>query len=155
MQVKDVMTSDPAVCMEDTPLQKVAQMMIDHDCGAIPVVQNTDNRKPVGIITDRDITVRAVAEGRNPLALTAGDLMTKTVVVARPEESVRELLRTMEENQIRRVVVVDDQEQCVGIVAQADVALQGPDEEAGEMVEEISEPTTTASAVDADANLSG
>lgn len=155
MQVKDVMTRDVACCIEDTSLQQVAQMMIDNDCGAIPVVQNMDNLKPVGIVTDRDITVRAVAEGRNPLSLSAGDIMTKTVVVARPEESMKELLRTMENNQIRRVVVVDDQEKCVGIVAQADVALQGSDEETGEAVEEISKPTTNASAVPSDAPMTG
>ena len=71
MQVKEVMTADPACCTPETGLQEVAQLMIDHDCGEVPVVGNQQSRIPVGVITDRDIVCRAIAKGLNPLELNS------------------------------------------------------------------------------------
>ena len=79
MHVKDIMTPDPAVCTPDTGLPAVAQMMVDNDCGEIPVVENMRNRLPVGVITDRDITCRTVARGLNPLEMIASDCMRRRV----------------------------------------------------------------------------
>src|SRR5688500_17365077 len=77
MQVREVMTADPACCIPKTGLQEVAQLMVDHDCGEIPVVENAQTKLPIGVITDRDIVCRAVAQGLNPLDLTAADCMSK------------------------------------------------------------------------------
>mgnify|MGYP003297538251 CR=1 FL=1 len=85
MIVKEVMTPDPACCTAETNLQEVAKLMVDHDCGEIPVVDNQSTKKPIGVITDRDIVIRAVAKGNNPLDLTAADCMTEPCVTVTPE----------------------------------------------------------------------
>lgn len=146
MQVKEVMTTDPACCTSDTTLQEVAQMMIDHDCGEIPVVQNQEDKLPIGVITDRDIVCRAVAQGLNPLDLTVGDCMSKPCITVTPEMSLEECARILEENQIRRVPVVDAGGCCCGIVALADIALRARQDVVAEVVREVSEPTSAASA---------
>src|SRR5690242_20061692 len=102
MQVKEVMTESPSCCTADTNLQNVAQMMVDHDCGCIPIVDSKDSKMPLGMVTDRDITCRVVAQGKNPLDLTAGDAMTSTVVSVKPDTSLEECLDLMEESQLRR-----------------------------------------------------
>src|SRR3989337_1174111 len=107
MNVQEIMTKDPACCTADTGLQEVAKMMVDNDCGCIPIVDNKNSKKPVGIITDRDIATRVVAEGRNPLDLTANDAMTTNVVTVTPQTSVEECCNLMEEHQLRRIAVVD------------------------------------------------
>ena len=147
MQVKEIMTPDPACCTPDTMLQRVAEMMVEHDCGEIPVVENMANMLPVGVVTDRDITCRTVARGLNPLIMTVADCMTTTPMTVMPDMTFEECCRVMEENQIRRVVVVDASGACVGIVAQADVARHASKRDAGEVVREVSEPSGSASAV--------
>jgi CBS domain-containing protein len=147
MQVKEIMTPDPVCCTPDTMLQRVAEMMVEHDCGEIPVVENKANMLPVGVITDRDITCRTVARGLNPLIMTVADCMTTPPVTVMPDMTLEECCRVMEENQIRRVVVVDASGACVGIVAQADIARHASKHDAGEVVREVSEPSSSASAV--------
>jgi len=146
MKVREVMTSDPACCVSETTLRQVAQMMIDHDCGEIPVVKNKETKLPIGVITDRDIVCRTVARGLNPLDLTVADCMSKPCVTVTPDMSIEECSRIMEENQIRRVPVVDTNGFCCGIVALADIALHAKKSVAGEIVKEVSEPTAAASA---------
>ena len=146
MQVKEVMTADPACCISETALQEVAKMMVDHDCGEIPVVENKETKRPIGVITDRDIVCRTVARGINPLDLTVADCMSKPCVTVTPDMSVEECSRTMEENKIRRVPVVDADGSCCGIVAVADIALHAKRNVAAEVVKEVSEPTAAASA---------
>lgn len=146
MQVKEVMTADPACCTPDTPLPEVARMMVDNDCGEIPVVENKQNKIPVGVVTDRDIVVRTVAKNTNPLNLTAADCMSKQIVTVSPDTTVEDCCRLMEEKQIRRVPVVDAQGACCGIVALADLARQGRNGVAGEVVKQLSEPGKSASA---------
>lgn len=146
MQVKDIMTANPACCTPETRLQEVARMMVDYDCGEIPVVQNQTNRKPAGVVTDRDIVCRSIARGVNPLELTAADCMSKPAVTVNTEDSLEECCRVMEENKIRRVPVVDATGSCCGIVALADIALQARKTLAGEIVKEVSEPSASASA---------
>src|SRR5438445_6048103 len=123
MQVKEMMTPDPACCTPETGLQEVAQMMIDNDCGEIPVVDNKQNKIPVGVITDRDIVCRAIAKGLNPLELKVAECMSKPCVTVTPDTLLEECCRILEENQIRRVPVVDSTGSCCGIVAIVDIAL--------------------------------
>lgn len=146
MQVKEVMTADPACCISETSLQEVGKMMVDHDCGEIPVVENKQTRRPIGVITDRDIVCRAVAQGLNSLDLTVADCMSKPCVTVMPDMSVDECSRVMEENKIRRVPVVDADGSCCGIVALADIALHARKKVAAEVVKEVSEPIAAASA---------
>ena len=137
-RVKDIMTLDPACCMPESSLQEVAQMMIDNDCGEIPVVDSVENRKPIGVVTDRDIVCRAVAQGKNTLPMTVRDCMTTPCVTVTPETSVEECVKVLEETQIRRVPVVDVRGICCGIVAQADIARTAK-KQAGELVAKVSE----------------
>ncbi|HEY0323123.1 MAG TPA: CBS domain-containing protein [Pyrinomonadaceae bacterium] len=146
MQVKDVMTSDPACCTPDSTLQRVAEMMVENDCGEIPVVENIASMKPMGVITDRDITCRTVAKGLNPLTMTVGECMTTPCVTVTPDTSLDDCCRVLEENQIRRVPVVDAEGACCGIIALADIAKHAPKRETAEVVKEVSEPSSSASA---------
>ena len=138
MNVSEIMTKDPACCTADTPLQEVAEIMVEHDCGCVPIVDSEDSRMPIGMLTDRDITTRVVAKGQNPLDLTAGDAMTSTVVSVTPDTSVEECCNVMEQSQIRRVAVVDENGACCGIVAQADVATNAAARQTAEVVQEVS-----------------
>jgi len=143
MNVGSIMTKDPACCTAETGLQEVAQIMVDNDCGCVPVVDSEESRMPIGMITDRDITVRVVAKGQNPLDLTAGDAMTSTVVSVTPDTSVEECCNLMEQSQIRRIAVVDEKGACCGIVAQADVATNAGQRQTAEVVQEVSKGAGT------------
>src|SRR3954447_21818193 len=134
MEVRDVMTKSPECCTPDTGLQEVAQMMVDCDCGCIPIVDSENSKMPVGMITDRDITCRVVAQGKNPLDLTARDAMTSTVVSVSPDTKLNDCLDLMEESQIRRIAVVDADGAVCGIVAQADVANNAGSKKTAEVV---------------------
>lgn len=144
MTVEQIMTRDPAFCLKETGLQDVARLMVECDCGEIPVVDHASSRKPIGVVTDRDITCRAVAEGRNPLELRAGDVMSTPAVTVTPETTLEECAATFEDHQIRRVPVVDAQGRLCGIVAQADLAQHASPREVGEVVREVSQPAPTA-----------
>lgn len=147
MQVKNIMTPNPACCTSDTNLQEVARLMVEHDCGESPVVESKQSMKLVGVITDRDITCRAVAEGKNPLELTAGDCMSSPCVTVTPEMSVEDCCKVMEENQVRRVPVVDENGDCCGIVAQADIAQHASTQETAKVVKRVSQSSESASRV--------
>lgn len=141
MLVKELMTEDPACCTGQTGLQEVAKMMVDNDCGCIPVVDSENSRMPIGMITDRDICCRAVAEGKNPLDLTASDAMTSTVISVTPDTKLEDCLNLMEDSQIRRIAVVDGNGALCGIVSQADVAMSAGDHKTAEVVQEVSRAT--------------
>jgi CBS domain-containing protein len=147
MRVKDIMTSDPACCTPDTGLREVAEMFVDHDCGAVPVVESLESMKPIGIVTDRDIACRAIAKGRDALQLSARDCMSSPSVSVGEDSSLDDCVETMETNRVRRVVVVDDFGRCCGIVSQADIALHAPKKATAEVVKQVSEPMPSASAV--------
>lgn len=146
MQVKDVMTADPACCTPETSLTDVANLMVDNDCGEIPVVDDKNTRIPVGVVTDRDIVCRVVAKGFNPREKSAADSMTAPVITVTENTNVEECCRLMEEKMIRRVLVVDDKGACRGIVALADIARLNQKNIAGDIIKEVSEPTKAASA---------
>jgi CBS domain-containing protein len=141
MKVKEIMSREPACCTRETSLQDVAILMVEHDCGEIPVVDNLQSKRPVGVVTDRDITCRTVALGKNPLDLRARDCMSSPAVTVSPETDIDECCRLMEENQLRRVLVVDESGCCCGIVSQADIAAHASRGDAGEMVKEVSRKT--------------
>ena len=136
---RDLMTPDPAVCSANTTLDQVAKMMVQNDCGEIPI-DDTSNR-PVGVVTDRDIVCRVVAEGKNPSAYTAESCMTRNVITVRADAPLNEVISTMEEYHIRRVPVVDEGGCCSGIISQADIAATGEERKTSELVREISRPS--------------
>ena len=139
MDVRSVMTATPAFCTADTPLRDVARMMADNDCGLIPVVDATN--APVGVVTDRDITVRIVAQGRDAKSSRAADCMTSPVTTIGEDSTLSECCDVMEIQKVRRVPVVDASGSLCGIVSLADVALAGRDQKIAEVVKHVSEPT--------------
>ena len=136
---RDVMTPDPACCRPHTPLDQVAKLMVQYDCGEIPVLDVTD--RPVGVVTDRDIVCRVVAEGKNPMAYPAETCMSASVVTVRADAPIQEVVSTMEYRQVRRVPVVDENGCCIGIISQADVASVGRTGQVAELVREVSKNT--------------
>lgn len=141
MQAQELMTRDPACCTPEDPAQKAAELMSQHDCGAIPVVQDEQSKHLCGVITDRDIAVRGVARGRGA-ETKVEDLMTHDVECCSVDADMTEVERVMTERQVRRVPIIDADGQLVGIVAQADLArCEATDgSEVGHVVERISEP---------------
>jgi CBS domain-containing protein len=147
MRVKDIMTTHPVCCTPDTSLQRIAEMMVENDCGEIPIISDAATHMLVGVLTDRDITCRTVARGLNPLAMTAAEVMTTQCISATPETSLDECCRLMEANQIRRIPVVDGEGACCGIVALADIANHAAIENSGEVVQEVSKPRAFSAGV--------
>jgi CBS domain-containing protein len=136
MQVQDIMTKNPACCVASASLQEVAQKMAECDCGEIPVVDA--QKRPIGVVTDRDICIRAVAQGRDTVQTKADEIMSTPVYTVKPEDDLDECLRQMEAHNIRRVPVVDDKGMCCGIVAQADIATRASPDAAADVVRDIS-----------------
>ena len=133
-----VMTANPACCTAETSLRDVARMMIDNDCGEIPVVDGKG--VPVGVVTDRDITIRIVAEGRDTMNATASDAMSTPVQTLREDSSLKDATALMESAKIRRVPVVGQGGKLTGIVSLADIALAAKDKLTVDVVKEVSEP---------------
>ena len=119
MFVKDVMTPDPICCDPLDTLDEVAKRMREHDCGAIPVCER---KKLVGMVTDRDITIRAVATGRTPASIPVREVMTRKLLSLHPDDDVELAVETMKANLVRRLPVVNDRGEIVGIVAPSDLA---------------------------------
>jgi CBS domain-containing protein len=142
MRVSQIMTPDPAYCTPDDTARAAASLMKEHDCGSIPVVERTDNRRLVGTVTDRDLAIRGLAAGKGP-DTPVRELMTSEPISAAPEDEVEIVREVMIAQQVRRVPVVDENGSLVGIVAQADIALEegaASDQEVGRIVEAISDP---------------
>ena len=146
-QAKDIMTTNPACCSPENSVEEAAQMMVKHDCGEIPVVDNKDNPKPIGVITDRDITCRVVATGKSPKQTRVRDAMSSPPVTVKQETSIEDCCRILEKNQIRRVPVVDRTGRCCGMVSQADIAKAASREQTAGVVKHVSEPSEHASRV--------
>ncbi len=138
MKVQEVMTKNIAVATLNTSLHDVAQMMADYDCGCIPVIEKEEDKRPLGMITDRDITLRTIAHNKNPLNMNASDVMTDNVITVTPELSIEDCILKMEKAQIRRVPVVDDAGNICGMVSQADIARKAPPFETAELVKDVS-----------------
>lgn len=139
MKCKEIMTKDPVCCLPDDEVQKAAKLMKDEDVGVIPIIEDEDTKTLLGIVTDRDLALRVVAEGRDIAVTRIKDVMTTGAVSCRPDDDLQKALDAMEENQVRRIPVVDHNQTIVGIIAQADVATRlSEPKKTAEVVEEIS-----------------
>jgi len=139
MRVRDIMTPSPACCSPNDTLEAVARLMVVNDCGSIPICEGDGAKRIVGLVTDRDIVVRSVAAGRNPLEMKASDLMSHPVASVEPEADLETAIRTLEENQVRRIPVVDHQGTLVGVLSQADIARNTPPVQSGHLVQSVSQ----------------
>jgi CBS domain-containing protein len=138
-KVRDAMTPGVRSVAPTDSLTDAAVAMRDEDVGSLPVVEGG---RVVGIVTDRDIVVRAVAQRADPQTANVGDVSSSDPVTIQPEDDLDEALELMASHRIRRLPVVEDG-RLVGVVAQADVALEAKEKAAGEMLEEISQPASS------------
>jgi CBS domain-containing protein len=134
-KVRDVMTTRPRAVAPQTPLNEVAEVMESEDVGAIPVV---DGDRLVGIVTDRDIVVRAIAKGKDPRGMPAAEVSSSELITVDPDDDLSDALKLMTQHQIRRLAVTGEDERLVGVVSQADVAIHAKEKEAGELLGGIS-----------------
>lgn len=136
----EVMTKDPVCCLPQDSTQKAAELMKSGNVGSIPVIENEETKKLIGIVTDRDLTLEIVAMGRNSKTRKVEAVMTRKVVTCHPEESLQKALDAMSEHQLRRIPVVDDDNKILGIISQADIATRvNQPEKTAEMMKEISQ----------------
>ena len=143
MKARELMTQNPECVTEQDTVQRAARLMRELNVGLLPVVDDAGSRRLRGVITDRDIAVRHVAEGHDPEKYRVGDEMTRDrLYTATPDDELDTVMSRMKDGQVRRVPVVED-ERVVGIIAQADLSVETPDTEAEEVertLEKISEP---------------
>ena len=147
MRIKDVMTKDPTCCVPSDSAQQAASIMRAENAGVVPVIQNEQSRTVIGIVTDRDLCMHVVAEGRDPSTVRVENCMTTVVVTCTPDDSVETVTELMRENQIRRVPVVGGSGELQGIVALADVVERGKVKasQTHATLKKVSEPTEEAS----------
>src|SRR6266850_4896094 len=139
MKCSEVMTENPVCCLPSDSVSQVARVMRREHIGPVPVVSDERTKEIIGIVTDRDLAIKVVAESRDPNRTTVGDVMTHTIVVCRENDDLSSAIAAMEEYQIRRIPVIDQGGRIVGIISQADVAtLLHEPQTTAEMVEEIS-----------------
>jgi len=145
MKCREIMTKDPVCCLPDDEVQKAAKLMKDENVGVIPIIEDEDTKTLLGIVTDRDLALRVVAEARDLDSTRIKDVMTTGAVSCQPEDDLQKALDAMEENQVRRIPVVDSNQKIVGIIAQADVATRlGEPKRTAAFVEEISKSQAAA-----------
>lgn len=133
-KIRQVMTPAPETIQADRPASEAAKKMKEADAGMIPVMENGNL---LGTVTDRDIALRVVAEGRDPQSTTVGEIASRDIVTVQPDEDLDDALQKMAKHQVRRLPVVEDG-RLIGVVAQADVAREGNEQAVGHAVEEIS-----------------
>jgi len=141
MKASEVMTPSPRVCTPQATAQEVARVMRDADTGVIPIVADETSKRLVGLVTDRDLAIRLIAEGRDGNA-PISEAMSADVTGVKPDDDLKDVRRLMGERQVRRVPVCDAQGRCLGIISQADLALDDDvsDKSVGKLVEAVSEP---------------
>ena len=140
MQLKDIMTAKPECVRPDDTLQDAARRMRDLDVGPLPVCG--DDYRLAGMVTDRDITVRAVAEGKDPRTTKVREAMTEEIIYGFEDQDVQEAARTMQERQVRRLLVMNRDKRLVGIVSLGDLATESGDKQkSGEVLQDVSEPS--------------
>ena len=138
MLIKDVMTKNPACCTPLDTVEAVAKLMLDYECGEIPV---RDGGSLVGVITDRDITCRVVAAGKSPKDVPAGEIMTRHPFIVHEDQTLDAALAVMDERLVRRLPVVNENREIVGIVSQADLVARVPTRKVARLVKSVSEKT--------------
>ena len=135
--IRELMTTNPRTVEPSATVAEAARVMKQEDVGPVPVVENGD--RLAGIVTDRDVVLRVVAEGRDPQATNVGEIMSRDLATVDPDQPLDEALRLMARHQVRRLPVCEEDGRLVGIVAQADIATElGDDRVTGQVVEEIS-----------------
>ncbi len=134
MKAQEIMTKNPTLCIASTKLDEVARMMVESDCGEIPVVRSKEKAELLGVITDRDICCRAVATGKSPAQTSVSDIMSSPAVTVSPDTDIVECYRLFEEREIKRLPVVDQRGHCVGIISLSDVAEKAPEHYARELL---------------------
>ncbi len=136
---KDVMTPHPSACLITDTAVRAARIMLSEDVGPVPIVSDEHTMKPVGIVTDRDLALQVVAEGRDPHDVQLGDVMTRQLLTCRLDDDLDRALDLMQSHQVRRILVVDEDDRLAGIIAQADVAVRtGDRERTADLVSEVS-----------------
>jgi CBS domain-containing protein len=135
MKVKEAMHKGVEWVDPSTPIRKLAQLMSEHDIGSIPVGEND---RLIGMVTDRDIVIRGLANGRDLAKLTARDVMTKGVIFCRDDEELDDATRTMELKQVRRLPVINKEKRMVGILALGDISNACEQEQSGEVLQSVS-----------------
>jgi len=139
MKCSELMTKDPSCCLPTDTVFDAAQLMKSEDVGPIPIVNDKQTKKLAGIVTDRDLALKVVAEGLDPKQTKIEEVMTTGVQTCNPDDDVSNVLKLMEHHHVRRIPIVDDQDCLVGIIAQADIATRIDEaEKTHEVVEEIS-----------------
>ena len=143
MRVQEIMTKDPSCVTANATVREAAQLMRTEDVGIVPVVEQGADRKLVGVVTDRDIAIRCVADGRDGASCRVSDVMSgDTLTTCRPNDDVETVMETMGREQVRRIPIIDERGALVGIVSQADVARKAKnDDRVGDTVERISRPS--------------
>lgn len=144
MKAQEIMTKNPSLCTATTKLDEVARLMVDSDCGEIPVVRSKEKAELLGVVTDRDITCRAVAQGKNPSNTSASEVMSSPAVTVSPETDLVQCCKLFEEKEIRRLPVVDQKGHCVGIISLTDVAEKAPEQYARELLRHATRGTSGA-----------
>jgi CBS domain-containing protein len=139
MKVRDVMTTNPICCRLSDTAQDVAKVLRDEDIGSVPIV--SEEGKLEGIITDRDLCCTIIAEGLDPRTTSINNYVTRNPLACRADDDLDACETAMQKNQIRRIPVIDDQERCIGVVSQADLALREEPQKVKETVAEISKPS--------------
>jgi CBS domain-containing protein len=138
MKARDIMTQNPRCVTPETPVQEAARLMKSEDTGVLPVVDAESSRRLVGVITDRDIAIRVVADGMSSAQVR--DAMSANPKSCRPDDNVKDVLQAMSDSQVRRIPIVDDGGAVVGIVSQADVVLETDGRRVEKTIEKISQP---------------
>jgi CBS domain-containing protein len=137
----DLMTKNPTCCAATDPVHAAAEIMKNEDVGSVPVIESADNPRLVGVITDRDIVLRVIADGKDYHSVKIQDVMSVNPVTCSPEDAMQDGIDKMSQHQVRRLPVVDGRQHVVGIIAQADVATRATKpKRTAEMLEEISQP---------------
>ena len=147
MKIQDIMTANPECCTHDDSLTEAAAIMARRDVGFVPVVESRDTRKLVGCVTDRDIAVRGVAEGKDPDGTFVREIMTEDAVCCDPDDDLQRAKELMEEFQLHRVLVCDEQGSVIGVVSTADIARALDEAAVGETTKSISQPAGRAPTV--------
>ncbi len=138
MTCRDVMTRNPTCCSPSDTVEKVAQIMKSKDIGPVPIAEDG---QLVGIVTDRDLAINVVAEGRDPRQTTAEEIMARNVITCEADDDIQSALEAMAQHQVRRIPVVDDDGRIIGVIAQADIATRARQpEKTAAVVQEISKP---------------
>ncbi len=147
MRIRHVMTKDPSCCVPSDSAVRAAKIMRDERAGIVPIIENEQSQRIIGVVTDRDLCMNVVAEGRDPATVTVQECITTKVVTCSPDDSIEKVTELMRENQIRRVPVVNDGGELQGIVALADVVERGnvKTTQTHETLKQVSAPTDVPS----------